>query len=839
MQAIGGNLTAWKGVSMPLQTVWRPWKWANVVLCGSLLIGCSTSEKKLSYVGDTDLQHYKDVVISIDYPTVNQETPDTVSYSDEPRRIRNPRKDEIWNLGLEEALHTALANNEIIRDNGQFLSPGNRLLTNPDFVQSVYDPALQDTSTLFGQNGVEAALSEFDAQFTANMLYGRSENIAENNSFGGISNGDTLGNQAGDFRAALSKIFANGAQASIQHNVLYQDFNQNTGGNPRLFQSYFTNNPSATQNAGLPGLEFNYRQPLWAGGGTRFTRIAGPISRRPTLQNVPQVNQGVVISRIRTDIALADFEQATIGLVKDVEDVYWELYLAYRTYDTDITARNSFLHTWREVKAKTDQGLEGGSAADEAQARDSYFDARAASENSLSNVYNTEGRFRRLLGLPVNDGRIIRPADEPTTAEFLPDWRTSLVEALTRRVELRKQKWNIKSLEFQLEASKSLTKPRLDLVSRYQINGFGDQLFGKSDSDPQGIAAPFPVQTTASFYDNLLNANQTGWGVGFEFSMPIGFRAAHSQVRNLELRLAKARAALGSQEFEISHELANSFRQADTTFQTAQTFFNRRRAAERRVQANDAQYRAGKGSVDLLLRAQVSLATAEKAYYQSLVGYNRAILDMKFRKGTLMEDNSIFLSESLSHPEAYAQAVRHAWARSHAIDANDALETQPEEFVSDESDPVELGTSVYSSSPESSLTQPPVPEPAPAAELPVTEPKPLPKPELPAKPAPPAKEESPDSGAAPSHKPSPVQPATNESPSAPDSETATEQIGFQRKPSTQQPANPTPLSTDDTLQKSVSNSRSGEPKELDNEAEDENDEANAFETAPFEQTFLR
>ncbi len=708
---------------MPLRTVWRPWKWANVVLGGGLLIGCSASEKKLSYVGDSDLQHYKDVVTSIDYPTVNQETPDTVSYSDEPRRIRNPRKDEIWNLGLEEAMHTALANNEIIRDNGQFLSPGNRLLTNPDFVQSVYDPALQDTSTLFGQNGVEAALSEFDAQFTANMLYGRSESIAENSSFGGISNGETLGTQAGDFRAGLSKIFANGAQASIQHNVLYQGFNQNGGGNPRLFQTYFTNNPSATQNAGLPGLEFDYRQPLWAGGGTRFTRIAGPISRRPTLQNVPQVNQGVVISRIRTDIALADFEQATIGLVKDVEDVYWELYLAYRTYDTDITARNSFLHTWREVKAKTDQGLEGGSAADEAQARDSYFDARAASENSLSNVYNTEGRFRRLLGLPVNDGRIIRPADEPTTAEFLPDWRTSLVEALTRRVELRKQKWNIKSLEFQLEASKSLANPRLDLVSRYQINGFGDQLFGKSKSAPAfspPAPVPVPTNTTASFYENLLNANQTGWGVGVEFSMPIGFRAAHSQVRNLELKLAKARAALGSQEFEISHELANAFRQADTTFQTAQTYFNRRRAAERRVQANDAQYRAGKGSVDLLLRAQISLATAEKAYYQSLVGYNRAILDMKFRKGTLMEDNSIFLSESLSHPEAYAQAVRQAWARSHAIDANDPLETQPEEFVSDESDPVELGTSTYSSSSESSLTQPPAPEPVPAAELPPT-----------------------------------------------------------------------------------------------------------------------
>lgn len=816
---------------MPLRTVWRPWKWASVVLSGGLLIGCSTSEKKLSYVGDTDLQHYKDAVTTIDYPTVNQETPDEVSFTDEPRRIRNPRKDEIWNLGLEEALHTALANNDIIRDNGQFLSPGNRLLSNPDFVQSVYDPALQDTNPLFGQNGVEAALSEFDAQFTANMLYGRSESISENSSFGGITNGETLGTHNGDARFGLSKIFGYGGQISLQHNVLYQAFNQNTGGNPRLFQSYFTNNPSASQNGGLPGFELGYRQPLWAGGGTRFTRIAGPISRRPTLQNVPQVNQGVVISRIRTDIALAEFEQATIGLVKDVEDVYWELYLAYRSYDTDTTARNSFLHTWREVKAKTDQGLEGGSAADEAQARDSYFDARAAAENSLANVYNTEGRLRRLLGLPVNDGRIIRPADEPTTAEFLPNWRTSLVEALTRRVELRKQKWNIKSLEFQLEAAKSLTNPRLDFVSRYQVNGFGDQLFGQSDGNPSGIAAPFPAQTTASFYDNLLSGNQTGWGLGVEFSMPIGFRAAHSQVRNLELKLAKARAGLSAQEFEVSHELANAFRQADTTFQTAQTYFNRRRAAERRVQANEAQYRAGKGNVDLLLRAQISLATAEKAYYQALVGYNRAILDMKYRKGTLMEDNSVFLSESLSHPEAYAQAVRRAWARSHAFDA-DHLDTQPEEFATDESDAAELGTSVYSSSP---TIQPPLPEPA--AELPATESKPLPKPELPAEPAgpvPPAKNQLPGTGAIPQNKSISAQTTTDVVPTTSAAKPSIKQIDFSEEAPLREPVIHKSLSESEPTRNPVRDSRQPAVKMLDIEEDDDQDEDDEMESDSFE-----
>ena len=808
---------------MPLRTIWRPWNWASLVLSGGLLVGCSTSEKKLSYIGDADLEHYKDVVTSIDYPAVNAETPDEVSYSDEPRRIRKPRKDEVWNLGLEEAVHTALANNEVIRDNGQFLSTSNRLLTNPDFVQSVYDPALQDSSTLFGQNGVEAALSEFDAQFTTNMLIGHSKSISETNSFNNILAGDTLKTAAGDFRLGLSKIFANGAQASVQHNVLYQAFNTGTSaggsGGTRLFQSYFTNNPSATQNAGLPGLEFDYRQPLWAGGGTRFTRIAGPISRRPTLQNVPQVNQGVVISRIRTDIAIADFEQATQNLVKDVEDVYWELYLAYRRYDAELTARNSSLHTWREVKAKTDNGLEGGGAADEAQARDSYFEVRARSEEALSNLYNSEGRFRRLLGLPVNDGRVIRPGDEPTTAEFLPDWRTSLVEALTRRVELRKQKWNIKSLEFQVEAAQSLTKPRLDLVTRAAINGFGDQLFGRAEHTPS--AGGTANNRTGSFYDNLLNANQTGYGVGFEFSMPIGFRAAHAQVRNLELRLCKARAALGAQELEISHELANAFRQLDSAFQTAQTNFNRRRAAEKRVQAYEAQYRAGKGNVDLLLRSQISLAQAETAYYQSVVGYNRAITEMKYRKGTLLEDDNVYLGESLSHPEAYVQALRHAWARSHGRDA-DRLETKPEEFVTDQSDPVELGSATYSGPADSAAPIPPEPVPVPAGELPVTPAKPLPEPTAPARPE---KKELPDSAeAAFFDEPSEVEQATLEAMDEPESGEKIQQTDFQ-PPATMTRPRPQNLPSDSEFQPPVRGAPSAAIKQLeDDDDADEMDE---------------
>ncbi len=85
------------------------------------------------------------------------------------------------------------------------------------------------------------------------------------------------------------------------------------------------------------------------------------------------------------------------------------------------------------------------------------YNTRATAEQDLTNLYTAETNLRRLLGLPVNDGRVIRPVDEPPIAKFVPDWFSSLTEGLTRRSELRKQKWQIKSFELQAcGAAKSL-----------------------------------------------------------------------------------------------------------------------------------------------------------------------------------------------------------------------------------------------------------------------------------------------------------------------------------------------------------------------------------------------
>ncbi|MED5447247.1 MAG: TolC family protein [Planctomycetota bacterium] len=619
--------------------------------------GCLSGPRELTYLDEADLSHYRDVATRIVDPSSDDDRTETSRRAEmaaEPRRLSQPGQQEIWDLSLQETMKIGLQNSEIIRESGTFLSPSNRLLNNPEFAASVFNPAIQETNVQFGQRGVEAASADFDATFSSSMTWGGSSSIQRINNLG-LSAGDTLEEDTGRFRASLSKITGAGTQMSLSHNWDYSANNQPFN----MFPSSFFG------TAQSPTLGLQMRHPLLAGAGTEYTQIAGPrLGRFGGATSIVGVNQGVVISRINSDITLTDFEVAIRNLVKDIEDQYWDLHLAYRVYHTQKVALDSSEQTWRMV-----QGDPRRPAAEKAQARDNYFEIKGQTESARADLYSAESRLRRLIGLPVNDGRIIRPSDEPITAQFTPDWKSSLVDALTRRVELRRQKWSIKSLQLQLTAAESLTRPQLDVVLGYNVNGFGDDLLGQTNRPHRNA------------YRSLADGNFTGWEAGVQFNMPLGMRTAQAQVRNLELRLAKARKALDEQEVEISHELAAAFQALDRAWATAQIGFNRRKAATESVRAYQAEYENGRTSADLLLRAQVSLAQAEIAYFSSLVEYNKAISELQYRKGASLEHNSVQLAEGpWNNQAAYRDALRRAEARSHGSRSK-LIHAEPEPFV--------------------------------------------------------------------------------------------------------------------------------------------------------------
>jgi outer membrane protein TolC len=615
------------------------------VLAG--LAGCKPQEPFYLKNVDNDLAYYKGQATEIEYPDVNADRLPDVSEAKRPWSLKHRDTKNVWELTLEEAIQIALKNNKVMRNiGGQVQGPPDFITRNPEIAPTIYDPALAESDP---RTGPEAALSAFDAQLQTSATWEKTDapqNSGLIQTFPNVSEHDL-----GTFQVRLQKTAATGGTFALSQITAYDrdrfDKYGGYGGNQRLIYP-------ADWNVKLVA---EMRQPILQGAGVQFNRIAGPGA-------TPGQFNGVMVARINTDIALANFEAGVRNLVSDVEVAYWELYFQYRSLDAVIAGRDSALETWRRIYTLYTNGSKGGEAEKEAQAREQYFLFRSTAEQSLNALYSTEAKMRYLLGLAATDGRLIRPKDEPTTAKVAFDWCEVLAEGLARSVELREQKWIVKRRELELIAAKNFLLPRVDLVGQYRWLGMGNKLDGDDLLDLDNVPAFPNAVPDSNAFRTLLGGGYQEWQMGVQGQINLGFRREMAGVRNAQLNVVKEQAKLQEGELELSHQLAYAVRDVETNHVLSQTNFNRRIAAERQVQAVQAAYETDTITLDVLLNAQQQLARAESDYFRSLVDYNKSIAQVHFRKGSLLEYNGVYLAEGPWPGKAYFDARRRSRARA-------------------------------------------------------------------------------------------------------------------------------------------------------------------------------
>lgn len=614
--------------------------WLVIALAGvTAFSGCrSRADKSFRACAAAVEDGYAVKATSIDYPVETECTAQAVhaAYSAPPRTLSDDTPAVYRELTLEEVVHLGLQHSKVLRDAGGIV------IRSPDTTRTIHDPAIRETDPA---TGVEAALSAFDAQFTTSVFNEKNDRALNNEFFGGGTR--ILQQDSSVWQTQLAKRSVTGGELALRQTVEFDS--NNAPGN--IFNSAWT-----------AKIEGELRQPLLQGAGLTFNRIAGPTT-------TPGLYGGVLIGRLNTDIELADFERAVRDYVSNLENAYWDLWFAYRDLDARIEARDAALETWRRVKALYDSGRRGGEAEKEAQAREQYFRFQEEVENALSGrpvsgtqtasgsaggafratggVYLAERRLRRLLGLPASDGELIRPADEPVIAEVAFDWDLITSEATQRRVELRRSRWRVRQRELELIASKNHLMPRLDAVGRYRFRGFGDDLLNSSGSRPRFDNA----------YEDLTSGDFQEWQLGVELDMPIGFRRAHTAVRNAELLLARDRALLEDQQNGVVHEVAEAIAELDRAYHVSQTAYNRWVATNEQVAAARAAYESDKAPLDLLLDAQRRLAEAASRRSRADVEHALALKNVHFAKGSLLEFNGVMLAEGAWPGAAHEDAI--------------------------------------------------------------------------------------------------------------------------------------------------------------------------------------
>ncbi len=592
---------------------------------------------------DGDLSHYVDTATAIEHPDVQEAMLEEVRQAHAPLTLSDAEFENFRDVSLEDCVSIALQNSKIIRNLSSLtqFTIADGLVGRTAATATVYDPAIFEADPQFG---VEAALSNFDAQFTTQVFM---EHTDRPQNFGGFTGQAIFSNffrqDQGQFSAALTKQTAAGTTYAVRNQTTYTGNNNPSRGIPSDWLTVF---------------EAEARQPIARGRGTQVNRVP------------------IVIARIRTDIALADFEASVRNMLLDLENTYWDLNFNYRLLETAKIGRDSALGTWTTANATLAGGKD--TVQDEARAREQYFFFRSQMETALRDVFAAETRLRWLMGLASTDGELLRPVDRPTMARVEFDWREIHSESLVRNAELRRERWLIKQREQELIAARNQLLPQLDIVATYRWLGQGDQLLNASrngrnfiNTDPNNanrplvpgvpLGAPTPGSTA---FDELTEGRFQEFRLGLEFTPPrIGARREQAGVRFAQLQYVREKARLEDMELNVSHLLTSAVQNLDYNYHVAQTHFNRWVAAENEVEVSSALFEGGAATIDRVLDAHRRRSQAQADFYRAIVEYNKAIANVHFRKGSLMEYNNIQLGEGPWPKKAYWDALGHARER--------------------------------------------------------------------------------------------------------------------------------------------------------------------------------
>ena len=535
-----------------------------------------------------------------------------------------------WDLTIDETIQLALTNATILRNLGA------RVIQAPESAPTIYEPALQATDPT---GGVEAALSEFDARVTGDLFNEENDRVL-NNAFSG--NGENFFIQSlTRLESSLSKQTASGTLYTLRHNFDAEANNsdQNLLGAARAWTWNF---------------EGEFRHPLLQGRGVAFNRVAGP-------NGIPGVYNGVIIARLNADVTATQLEIALRDYLSDVENAYWDLYFAYADLEVKKQARDRSLNTYLLLKARS--GLPGAEDDKVAQAKEQYFRFEQDVQDALAGrlvvgtrafngsgggtfqgsggVYVAERRLRLVMGMSINDGRLIRPASVPSDAPLAYDWNDLVVNALSRRTELRKQRLTVKKSRHELTASRNFLLPRLDAVGQYRYRALGD-----------------------GYFDTNIIANSTAvgtgtheWLMGLSLEYPVGMRQAHAAVRNAALRLARERALLAELERQVIYGLSNAIAECDRAYATLRTALNRENAAKEQynILAGEAQAPVRQFDFNSLLDSEQRFAEAATAANRARVQYELATKNLNFEMGALLEYLNIHLAETARRNVSTAQ----------------------------------------------------------------------------------------------------------------------------------------------------------------------------------------
>jgi outer membrane protein len=397
---------------------------------------------------------------------------------------------------------------------------------------------------------------------------------------------------------------------------------------------------------------------------------------QPLFRNrqIDEPRREIKIAKKRLDLSDSEFRQRVVEIISQVQHAYWQLVFARR--DEEIKrqsvelARVQLEHNQRKVEKGTLAPLDVISARVELTRRTDEAEA------AIEAIQQAENQLKNLL-LQPNSSELwsaeILPAEQPLIeAEALMDYSEALKLALKNRPEMEQYRLREEISRTDVEYFRNQTKPQIDFVAGYSINGLAGK--ARTESNPifsstesllarvnqlsalSGLA-PLPAlfnetvpgKLTGGYgqsLTNLLGQDYRTWRVGVNFNFSIGNRTAKA---NLGYAIAEgkqidAKRQRTMQTIEV--EVRNALQAVEVARRRFDAARNSRLDAELQQQGEQRKFESGLSTSFLVLDRQNALSTARGRELKALTDYHKARVELQRAISTTLSSHNIALASS-------------------------------------------------------------------------------------------------------------------------------------------------------------------------------------------------
>ena len=207
--------------------------------------------------------------------------------------------------------------------------------------------------------------------------------------------------------------------------------------------------------------------------------------------------------------------------------------------------------------------------------------------------------------------------------------------ALEKRTDLIQFRKQLEIAQINLDLAKDNTKPQLNAVVNYGLNGLGGVLVTeRGEPDPNNPFDPGPVISTTSkgfgsVLGDLFGFDFPSWTVGLQFRYPLGNSTQKVIAARQRLAYTASELSLRNAELGVASEVRVVARNVNTNRKRVESTTSARVFSERQLDAAQKKFAVGLAqSIDVLI-AQRDLATARFNELSAIIDYVKSLVDFE------------------------------------------------------------------------------------------------------------------------------------------------------------------------------------------------------------------